>query len=268
MRRLIILLAVICTACATPQNNYDPLEAVNRPIYKFNRAVDTVILRPAAVAYTEYIPPPLRSAVSNFFGNLDDLFGIPAAILEGKGVAASNSLGRVVVNSTVGLGGLIDWASDMPIEKQNEDFGQALGVWGLPTGPYLMVPFYGPLTLRDASDPLIRLSWGPIDYIDPLAGQIGYYSVYLTDLRASYLPLDAVVKEQPDPYAFVRDTYLQRRWFKVYDGNPPHPLPFGEPVAAEAIEKALATETASEVAREIATASSASAVASSTEVNP
>ncbi|QLI81822.1 VacJ family lipoprotein [Chitinibacter fontanus] len=237
MRRLISLLAVVCTACATPQNNYDPLESVNRPIYSFNTALDTHVVRPVAVAYSEYIPPPLRSAVSNFFGNLDDLFGVPAALLQAKGTKAAKSGSRVLVNSTLGLGGLIDWASDMPIEKQDEDFGQVLGAWGVPSGPYLMVPFYGPLTLRDSSDKLVRLSWGPIDYIDPLAGQIAYYGLYLTDLRASLLPYDAALQDQLDPYAFVRDTYLQRRWFKVYDGNPPHPLPLGEPEPALDAEK-------------------------------
>ncbi len=227
MRRLTLLAALLCTACATPQNNYDPLESINRPIYDFNSGLDQHLVRPVAKAYSEYIPPPLRSAVGNFFGNLDDLFGIPAALLQAKGTAAAKSTGRVVLNSTLGVGGLIDWASDLPIEKQNEDFGQMLGYWGVPSGPYLMVPFYGPLTLRDSSDNLLRLAWGPLDYIDPLAGQIAYYSTYVIDLRASLLPLDATLQEQFDPYSFVRDTYLQRRWFKVHDGNPPYPLPLG-----------------------------------------
>ncbi|WP_410499445.1 VacJ family lipoprotein [Chitinibacter sp. S2-10] len=228
MRRLILLSAVLLTACATPQNNYDPLEAVNRPIYSFNSTLDEHLLRPVAQAYTDYIPSPLRTAVYNFAGNLDDLFGIPAALLQAKGVAASKSTARVIVNSTVGLGGLIDWASDLPIEKQDEDFGQMFGAWGIPSGPYLMIPFYGPLTVRDSTEKLARLAWGPIDYIDPLGGQIAYYGVMLTDVRAQLLPFDATIREQLDPYAFVRDTYLQRRWYKVYDGNPPYPLPMGD----------------------------------------
>jgi phospholipid-binding lipoprotein MlaA len=231
MRRLIIFIAVLCSACATPQNNYDPLESINRPIYSFNSSLDEHVVRPVAVAYTEYIPPPLRSAVSNFMGNIDDLFGIPAALLQAKGTSAAQSTGRVLLNSTLGMGGLIDWASDMPIPKQDEDFGQTLGVWGVPTGPYLMVPFYGPLNLRDSTEKLVRLSWGPNDYIQPLAGQIAYYGVYITNLRSTLLPYDAAIYDQLDPYSFVRDTYLQRRWFKVHDGNPPHPLPLGEPEA-------------------------------------
>jgi phospholipid-binding lipoprotein MlaA len=269
MRRLITLCVLICTACATPQNNYDPLETVNRPIYQFNHAVDSVVLRPTAQAYVDYIPPPLRNAVRNFFGNLDDLFGIPAAALSGKGQAASDSFGRALVNSTIGLGGLIDWASDMPIEKQDEDFGQMLGVWGVPTGPYLVIPFFGPLTLRDTSDPLIRLSWGPIDYIDSLAGQIGYYSVYMVDTRSKFLPLDAMLKDQPDPYAFVRDTYLQRRWFKVYDGNPPHPLPMGEADDSAAAKPDAQSASAAEVAPVATIAAAPDATASaSAEAQP
>ncbi|WP_157670707.1 VacJ family lipoprotein [Chitinibacter sp. GC72] len=256
MRRLLLLSAVLLTACATPQNNYDPLENVNRSVYKFNTALDDAVVRPVAVAYSDYIPSPLRTAVGNFMGNIDDLFAIPASILQAKGTSASKSTARVLLNSTFGLVGLLDIASEVPIEKQDEDFGQMLGAWGVPSGPYLMVPFYGPLTLRDSSDKLARLAWGPIDYIDPLAGKAAYYSVFITDTRASLLPFDATIAEQIDPYAFVRDTYLQRRWFKIHDGNPPHPLPLGEPesepvddagndVPAKAVEPV--SQTASEV---------------------
>ncbi|QZA81165.1 MlaA family lipoprotein [Deefgea piscis] len=227
LRRLIVFPLLLLGACATPQNNYDPLEPINRPIYKMNKAVDDAVLRPVAKGYVRFVPPPLRKGVDNFFENIDDLFSIPAALLQGKATPASKSFGRVLVNSTVGVGGLIDWASDLPIEKQNQDLGQTLGYWGLPTGPYLMVPFYGPTTLRDSVEPLSRFIWGPIDYVDDLAGQITYYSVYIVNARAQILPLDKIIDEQADPYAFIRDSYLQRRWFKIHDGNPPFPLPMG-----------------------------------------
>ncbi|MGL4996966.1 MAG: MlaA family lipoprotein [Deefgea sp.] len=228
MRRLIVLPLLLLVACATPQNNYDPLESINRPIFAVNKAVDDAVLRPVSQGYVKFIPPPLRKGVDNFFENIDDLFAIPAAMLQGKATPASKSFGRILVNTTLGVGGLIDWASDLPIEKQDQDFGQALGHWGVPSGPFLMVPFYGPLTLRDSADPLVRLAWGPIDYIDDLSGQIAYYSVFIINARAQLLPYDAVIQEQTDPYAFIRDSYLQRRWFKIHDGNPPHPLPMGE----------------------------------------
>ena len=228
MRRLIVLPLLLLVACATPQNNYDPLESVNRPIFAVNKAVDDAVLRPVSKGYAQYIPPSLRKGVDNFFENIDDLFAIPAAMLQGKATPACKSFGRVLVNTTFGVGGLIDWASDLPIEKQEQDFGQALGQWGVPSGPFLMVPFYGPLTVRDTIDPLARLAWGPIDYIDDLSGQIAYYSVYIIDARSQVLSLDAVLQEQADPYAFIRDSYLQRRWFKIHDGNPPHPLPMSD----------------------------------------
>lgn len=222
---LLLPLALLLAGCATPQNNYDPLESVNRPIYAFNDSVDKAVLRPVAQGWSNYVPSGVQQGVRNFFGNIDDLFGIPAALLQGKWHAAGEGTGRVVLNSTFGLAGLIDIGSDVPFKKQDEDFGQALGYWGVPSGPYLMIPFYGPMTLRDSVDPLSRLAWGPIDYIDPLAGQISYYSVAMVSLRAELLPLDATLQDALDPYAFIRDTYLQRRWFKVYDGEPPHPLP-------------------------------------------
>lgn len=227
MRHLHSLLpiALVLAGCATPQNNYDPLESINRPIYSFNDAVDKAVLKPAAQGWSAHVPDGIQKGVHNFFGNIDDLFGIPAALLQGKWHSAGQGTGRVVLNSTFGLGGLIDIGSDVPFKKQDEDFGQMLGYWGIPSGPYLMVPLYGPLTLRDSVDPAARLAWGPIDYIEPLAGQIGYYGVAMVNLRAELLPLDGAVQDALDPYVFVRDAYLQRRWFKVHDGEPPHPLP-------------------------------------------
>lgn len=257
MRRLIVLPLLLLVACATPQNNYDPLESVNRPIFAVNKAIDDAVLRPVSKGYVEYIPPTLRKGVDNFFENIDDLFAVPAAMLQGKATPASKSFGRVLVNTTLGAGGLIDWASDLPIEKQENDFGQALGHWGVPSGPFLMIPFYGPLTLRDSADPLVRLVWGPIDYIDDLSGQIAYYSVFIINARSQLLPYDAVIQEQTDPYAFIRDSYLQRRWFKIHDGNPPHPLPMGD----DDIEPELTADTTK--------ADKTSPVASSTaEVQP
>jgi phospholipid-binding lipoprotein MlaA len=255
MRRLLALSCLVLGACATPQNNYDPLEKINRPIYAVNKAVDDTVLRPVATGYTRFIPQPLRKGVSNVFDNIDDLFGIPAALLQGKATVASRSFGRVLVNTTVGVGGLIDWASDLPIEKQDEDFGQALGFWGVPTGPYLMMPFYGPLTLRDSAEPLARLTWGPLDYYSTLASQLTYYSAYIVDTRSQLLPLDKVLQEQTDSYAFIRDGYLQRRWFKVHDGNPPHPLPMGEPDDSEAAADEYAAASAPASASVPATAS-------------
>ncbi len=248
MRRLIVLLPVLfLIACATRQNNYDPLEAINRPVFAVNQAVDDAVLRPAAKGYTRFVPPPLRKGVANFFGNLDDLFAIPAALLQGKATPASRSFSRVLINSTLGVGGLIDWASDFPIEKQNEDFGQTLAHWGVSSGPFLMLPLYGPLTLRDSADPLVRLAWGPTEYLDKWPEKMAYYSVYAINTRAQLLPLDAVMQEQIDPYAFIRDSYLQRRWFTIHDGNPPYSLPMGDDLDRLELEPNNNTAAASDV---------------------
>ncbi|MBE9607763.1 MlaA family lipoprotein [Chitinilyticum piscinae] len=249
MKRIVPLaLSALLVACATPHNHYDPLEPVNRPIYEFNNAIDKAALKPLAQGWHDYVPHPVQYGVRNFFGNIDDLFGIPAALLQGKATPASRSFARVLVNTTAGLAGLIDVASTLPIEKQDEDLGQTLGYWGIPTGPYLMVPFYGPLTVRDSAEPISRFAWGPIDYIDPLGGQIAYYSTYLVSARADLLPLDAAIAEALDPYAFIRDAYLQRRWYKVHDGNPPHPLALSDDMD-EQDEAPAQTETGNQPAQ-------------------
>ncbi|MDR3412516.1 MAG: MlaA family lipoprotein [Formivibrio sp.] len=227
MRYPLLCLAVagLLAGCATSRNNYDPLESINRPIYSFNKGVDKVVLHPLATAWTTVLPSPVQTGVHNFFENIVDLFAIPAALLQGKGTDAAHSFGRVVVNTTVGIGGLIDVASKLDIPKSDEDFGQVLGYWGVPTGPYLMLPLLGPITVRDAIDPAVRFTAGPTTYINPESARYAYVGVNAVDARAQLLPLDKVLDDQYDQYAFVRDTYLQRRWYKVYDGNPPYSLP-------------------------------------------
>lgn len=219
--------ALTLAGCATPRNNYDPLEPINRPLYSLNKGIDTVALRPLAVTWTTVMPEPVQKGVHNFFENISDLFAIPAAALQGKFEDAGNGLGRVLVNSTMGLAGLFDVATEWKISKSDEDFGQMLGYWGLPSGPYLMVPGLGPKTVRDSIDPVIRLAVGPSRFITPESASYVYIGIGVIDGRAELLPLDKMLLDQYDEYAFVRDTYLQRRWFKVHDGNPPYPLPMG-----------------------------------------
>ncbi len=220
------LFALALAGCATPHNNYDPLESINRPIYSLNKGVDTVALRPLADTWSKYMPDPIQKGVHNFFENIADIFAIPAAALQGKFQDAGNGLERVFVNTTVGVAGLFDVASDLEIPKSDEDFGQVLGYWGVPTGPYLMLPFLGPKTVRDTVDPAIHFAVGPTSYITPDGARYAYIGMDAIDTRTQLLPFDKVLAEQYDEYAFIRDTYLQRRWFKVHDGNPPHPLPF------------------------------------------
>ncbi|XZG70029.1 MlaA family lipoprotein [Chitinibacteraceae bacterium HSL-7] len=222
------VLALSLAACATPRNNYDPLEPVNRKIYGFNRSVDRAVLSPVTRGYVAHVPSPVRTGVSNFFNNLEDVWTVPAALLQGKLTAATTSFSRVLVNTTVGLVGVIDVGSKLGMTKYDEDFGQALGFWGVPSGPYLMVPFYGPLTVRDSAEPVAAFFWGPIDYIDGVGWSAGYYSLWAVNQRAPLLGTEELLDSQLDPYAYLRDGYLQLRWNKIHDGHPPYPLPLGE----------------------------------------
>ncbi|SFN96816.1 phospholipid-binding lipoprotein MlaA [Formivibrio citricus] len=228
MRRLIAcLFALALAGCATPSNNYDPLESINRPLYTLNKGIDKVALRPLAQTWTTVTPEPVQKGVHNFFENIYDLFAIPAAALQGKFEDAGNGLGRVLLNTTVGLAGLFDVATELEIPKSDEDFGQTLGYWGVPSGPYLMLPGLGPKTVRDSVDSAIYFAAGPTTYLNPESARYVFIGVNAMDKRAQLLPFDKTLAEQYDEYAFVRDTYLQRRWFKVHDGNPPYPLPMG-----------------------------------------
>lgn len=234
MCRLLALVGVLLLAgCATPQNNYDPLEPMNRAFYAMNRDIDKKVLLPVTRAYVAHVPQPIQTGVKNFFGNIDDFFDIFASAAQFKGTKAVHSFSRVLVNTTVGVGGVIDWGTGLGMQKSDEDFGQVLGFYGVPSGPYLMVPFYGPLTLRDSAEPIGRYFMGPLDFIQSPIWDVGYYSLWIVDARADVLPISDLLATQPDEYAYIRDGYLQRRWSKIHDGNPPYPLPLGEPDDAD-----------------------------------
>ena len=228
MRRLIPIVALLLTACATPQNNYDPLEKLNRGVFVVNNVADKVVVKPVATVYANYMPGPIKTGTNNFFGNVDDLFSSVGSLLQGKFKETGTTLGRVAVNTTLGVFGIFDWASGMNLPKPDEDIGQAFGRWGMGTGPYIMLPLLGPSDLRDVVDPAVRSFYGPVTWLDTTTEKVVYSVVDGVNMRAQVLPLDAMIESQPDPYAYIRDAYLQRRWYKVYDGNPPHPLPLGE----------------------------------------
>lgn len=230
LRLLVLLPVLLLAACATPQNNYDPLESVNRPIYRFNDTVDRYALKPVATGYRDYAPKPVKTGIGNFFGNISDLFAIPPALLQGKLFEAEANLIRVLVNSTVGVVGLIDVASKMDIPKTDADYGQTLAQWGVGSGPYLVLPFLGPTSARDTINPVTSFAlYGPTDWIKNWGGKAAYIGTNAIHIRAQFLPLDRMLADQPDPYAYMRDAWLQRRWNQVHDGDPPHPLPLGEP---------------------------------------
>ncbi len=214
--------AALLAGCALGPVRDDPFEPFNRAMYAVHEPIDTHVVRPFIDAYAKYTPAPLRIAISNFFNNIDDLYSALNDGLQGKPVKMGNDLGRVLINSGMGLGGLIDIASQIGVERGNEDFGQTFGVWGFEQGPYLFIPVFGPTTVRDGTGWIVRLYWGPTGYIPDVALRNSIYALGAIDLR--YQAQDAVFfvdQAALDPYAFIRRAYLQRRLYQVYDGNVP-----------------------------------------------
>lgn len=198
----------------------DRFERFNRSMYAFNTGVDRVVVRPVARGYAR-LPRPLRSGIGNFIGHLGYPNTIVNNFLQGKWGDGTRDVARFAVNTVFGLGGLMDPATGAGLPRNDEDFGQTLGKWGVPSGPYLMLPMLGPSTLRDAP------TWG-VDYVTDLRSYIDQDAVSgslavlrVVDTRANVLVADAAVEQAFDPYAFVRDAYLQRREYKVRDGNVP-----------------------------------------------
>lgn len=223
----IATLAAALAACAVaPPRTDDPLQNFNRKMFAFNQTADKVAIRPVAKAYVKVTGEKERVLIGNFFANLRTPVTIINEVLQGRPGPALQSTGRFVINTTVGFLGVFDPASDMKLPAHPTDFGVTLAHWGLPEGPYLVLPFIGPTTARD----VWRL---PVDsYFDPL----GWYArdhdfrwhaqyvpslFYLVTLRASALPLDPILDSSYDPYAFMRDAYRQHRLYEIYYGNPP-----------------------------------------------
>ena len=209
-----------CATTAEPTRS-DPIEPFNRGVYKFNDALDRGVLKPTAKAYVKVTPEWLRTGVGNFFMNLKGPGTILNQVLQGKFREAGQDVGRFLLNTTFGLAGVIDVASMNELPQHDEDFGQTLGKWGVPPGPYLMLPFFGPATVRDGPSKIVDTFAEPLYWYD--AGDERWFSLGLSilDDRARLLPLDDTLAETYDPYAFIRDAYLQRRQYQVYDGEPP-----------------------------------------------
>ena len=225
------LLAV--TGCATAPNGNpsDPLEPFNRGVFRLNDAVDRAVLKPVATAYRDVLPSPIRTGVNNFFGNLQDAWSAVNSALQLKGEAAGNSLMRFGVNTFLGLGGVLDIASEMRIERHTEDFGQTLGHWGVGAGPYLVLPLLGPSTVRDTAALPVDAQGNLVSGINDVATRNSVTALSLLDRRARLLDATKLLDQVAlDPYTFTRDAHLQRRQNSVFDGNPPDEV---EPAPAE-----------------------------------
>jgi phospholipid-binding lipoprotein MlaA len=219
---LAALLAALAGCASGPNANpRDPFEPFNRSVMQFNEGVDTVVLRPVATAYREGIPPLVRTGVSNFFGNISDAWSFVNSVLQLKIQNAAENWMRLNVNTFFGLGGILDIASDLNIERHREDFGQTLGRWGVPAGPYLVLPLLGPSTLRDAAVLPIDMRADPLRSVDPAGTRSALYGLRLVDARANLLRVGAMLDEAAlDKYSFTRDAHLQRRRAEVYESGP------------------------------------------------
>ena len=223
---LLTITILFSSGCATidgPANPDDPFESFNRSMFAFNEGVDKYALKPAAKGYNFIMPDILSKGVSNFFSNVDDIVVFANQLLQFKIAAAIATSARIVFNTTFGLLGLIDVASDMDLYKHNEDFGQTLAVWGVPSGPYLVLPFIGPMSVRDTAG--LAVDW---TYFDPifrrqtLKASIATLTIKYIDIRAGLLRASNILDDTvPDKYAFVRDAWTLRREFLIYDGQPP-----------------------------------------------
>ena len=196
----------------------DPLQQLNRKVYELNfEILDPALIKPIATLYDRLTPRPVRIGISNFFSNLDEIPSAVNSLLQGKIGQAANDTGRFIVNSVFGLGGVFDIATDAGMQpSQGEDFGQTLAVWGVSEGPYLMLPFLGPSTLRDAPSNVLDSFLDPFAYNDNYGMRASIKAIDIVALRAELLGIDDVMSG--DKYIFVRDVYLQNREYVITDG--------------------------------------------------
>jgi phospholipid-binding lipoprotein MlaA len=225
IRKVILLLGVLglstaCTSMRAPSES-DPLEGFNRSVDGFNQAVDKAVVKPIAQGYDRVTAPEIKIVVGNFFSNLDDIKVAVNNLLQGKPKEAGSDITRFALNTTIGIVGLADVATELGFQKNDEDFGQTLGVWGVGPGPYLILPFLGPSTLRDGSARVASASLDPLYHYDNVRARNSLVLLNVVSTRARLLPAtDLVERVALDQYAFVRDAYLKRRESLIRDGAP------------------------------------------------
>ena len=223
-RWLSLVALVALQGCATVANPdpRDPMESFNRAMFGFNDRVDAAVIKPVAKGYRAVTPDWLRKGVGNFFNNLEDVWSAVNNALQGRGQEFGDSVGRVMVNTTVGLLGVFDVASDLNIDRRTADFGQTLGRWGVPPGPYVVLPIMGPRTLREVAALPVDLQGELVYNIGDQDTRTWLPILDAVDLRAKYLNASDVLEGAAlDSYTFRRDAYLQRQRNIQYDGNPP-----------------------------------------------
>lgn len=201
---------------------YDPLEPINREVFAFNRKLDDYVLKPAATTYQKVVPTYFQDGIGNFFGNVRDIWSAANLLMQGRGGDGLNQALRVGVNSTFGLLGWLDVATEMGLRRNKQDLGQTLGRLGVGPGPYIVWPFYGASTLRDTFDIPVLWRIAPEPYVDNVATRNLMWATDIISMRAGLLSASNLLDDVSlDPYTFMRDGYLQRRRSQIYDGDPP-----------------------------------------------
>jgi phospholipid-binding lipoprotein MlaA len=215
---------VLMTGCATGPNANpaDPLEPLNRQVARFNDTVDDAVLRPVATVYQKALPSPIRAGVNNFFSNLTDVWSFANSVAQLKLQDSAQTFMRLNVNTVFGLAGILDVATELGIDRHYEDFGQTLGRWGVPSGPYLVLPLLGPSTVRDAAALIVDVNGDPVNYINDIPVRNSMYALRLVDIRSKLLLASALLDDAAlDRYSFTRDAFLARRRNEVHDGDLP-----------------------------------------------
>ena len=215
------LLLVGCASAPTA-NPKDPWESMNRSVASFNDKVDDNVLKPVATGYRNVVPDLIQTGVRNVFNNFADMWSTVNNLLQLKPTNTAESLGRVIVNTVFGIYGIFDVATYIKLERHPEDFGQTLGYWGVPNGPYLVLPLFGPSTLRDGASLPVDFAVSPTKLIGDIPTRNEVFALRLVSKRAELLKSGNMLEEASiDKYSFTRDAYLQYRRSQIYDGNPP-----------------------------------------------
>jgi phospholipid-binding lipoprotein MlaA len=225
MRAAPLLLALVVAGCASAPGrttNKESFEGFNRGIYKFNDTIDKAALKPVAKGYRKVTPQFVRTGIGNVLSNLEYPGTFINQFLQGKFVLGLKDTGRFLLNSTLGVAGIFDVATPLGLEKNDEDFGQTMAVWGVPSGPFVNLPLFGPSSMRDAPSRVVDWFTTPLQYTDlPWEAEWSVRIINPIHTRSELLPLDETLKRTYDPYTFIRDAWVQQREFNIYDGNPP-----------------------------------------------
>ena len=237
---LALVASLFLTGCATGPNANpkDPLEPMNRSISRFNDSLDENVLKPVATGYRDVTPDLVQKGVRNVFNNLADIWSTVNSGLQFKGRDTAESFMRVVVNTVFGVYGIFDVATEINLQRHTEDFGQTLGYWGVPSGPYLVLPVLGPSTLRDGVGTRMDISLDAVRNLDHIPTRNATMGLRVVARRAEFLKASGMLEEAAlDKYSFTRDSYLQYRRSQIYDGNPPEEEDLPDPSAEPASTK-------------------------------